>query len=323
MAEPAVTVVIPVLDEVATLGALLDDLMAQELRPAEILVVDAGSTDGTAESVRDRSRDAAPLELVVERGATPGRGRNAGIERAGTPLIATLDAGSRVGPGWLGALLGTDPGKAREVRVGVARPDAANAFEEASGWLTLRAFKTDSRPSPTGRVPLPAGRNGYLFHKADWRRAGGYPPDLPWGEDKLFLRRMMQLGLELVFVDEATVRWRPRPNLYEVYRQYRRYSQGDAMARIESRNSLLTFAIWLAGAALAAATVRGSTTAGVTLTAGMSAYLGLFALAARRDLSCAAAVAWVPAIRLAVDVAKMHGFAAGKCRIFVQRRSNT
>jgi Glycosyl transferase family 2 len=42
-----VSVVVPVRDEVDKLGALLNDLRAQSYRAAELVVVDAGSTDGT------------------------------------------------------------------------------------------------------------------------------------------------------------------------------------------------------------------------------------------------------------------------------------
>ena len=46
------SVIIPTLNEERHVGALLSDVASQSRRPDEVLVVDAGSTDGTIEVVR-------------------------------------------------------------------------------------------------------------------------------------------------------------------------------------------------------------------------------------------------------------------------------
>ena len=139
----------------------------------------------------------------------------------------------------------------------------------------------------------------------------GYPPELPWGEDKVFLRRLRAAGLEVVVVPGAVVRWRPRRSLREVYRQYRNYGRGDALARVDRQNELVTIGLYLAGAGLLVVFALGSRTAGAFLLAGAAGYLSLFVLAARRALGWDRALAWVPPLRLVVDVAKMHGFLEG------------
>jgi hypothetical protein len=58
---------------------------------------------------------------------------------------------------------------------------------------------------------------------------------------------------------------------------------------------------------LAARALAGDRRAGGALVGGAGAYLGLFTIAAARQLDDPRAVAWVPAIRLLVDVAKVHG----------------
>lgn len=300
-----IAVVVPVLDEAETLPALLADLAAQEPPLAEIVVVDAGSTDGTLELLRA----AGSVRLVEAPGATPGRGRNEGVRAATAPVIVTLDAGSRVGPGFAAALSG--PVASGTVAVGVSEPDARTAFERASGWFTLAAFKPPERPGPIAGEHLPAGRNGVGFTRDAWEAAGGYPPELSWGEDKVFLRALRVAGLDVVVVAEAVVRWRPRGTLRAVYRQYRNYGRGDALARIDRQNELVTFGIYGAGAALAVLAALGSRTAGAFLLAGAAGYVALFVLAARRSLGRDAALAWIPPLRIVVDVAKMQGFLEG------------
>jgi glycosyltransferase involved in cell wall biosynthesis len=303
-------VVIPALNEADNIGALLEDCAAQTRAPAQVVVVDAGSVDGTPEIVRERTRGWPALELAVRRGALPGAARNAGIARANAPVIATLDAGSRVGPHWLEALTAAVDGADDRLAVGRSVPDARSEFERAAGWFTLGAFKPPDGPGPVGREFLPAGRNGYCFTRATWERAGGYPDDLPWGEDKMFLRRARDAGAEVMVVPDAVVRWRPRRSLAEFYRQYARYGRGDARARIDRQNELVPLALYSFGATLALLGARGSRPARLGLAAGALGYLGLFTAAARRELSSPRALAWVPALRVTADVAKMHGFLA-------------
>ncbi len=310
MAE-AVAVVVPVLDEAESLPALLADLAAQEPPPAEIVLVDAGSTDRTLELLRAEEARLPTLRVLEAPGATPGRGRNEGVRASSTPLVVTLDAGSRVGGAFVAALSAPVAADSRAVAVGVSEPDARSAFERAAGWFTLGAFKPPERPGPIGAEFLPAGRNGVCFTREAWEAAGGYPRELPWGEDKLFLRALRTSGYAVVVVPEAVVRWRPRRSLRDVYRQYRNYGRGDALARIDRQNELVTLGLYGGGAALGVLTVLGSRTAGALLAAGAVGYLSLFVLAARRSLGADVALAWIPPLRLVVDVAKMHGFLEG------------
>jgi glycosyltransferase involved in cell wall biosynthesis len=312
-------VVVPVLDEEESLPALLADLAAQEPPPAEIVVVDAGSTDGTPALLRAETNRLPSLRVVEAPGATPGRGRNEGIRAASAARIITLDAGSRVGPGFVLALEAAADD--RHVAVGVSEPDARTAFERASGWFTLRAFKPLERPGPIAGELLPAGRNGLCFTRAAWESAGGYPSELPWGEDKVFARALRRAGCELVVVPEAVVRWRPRGSLREIYRQYRNYGRGDALAGIDRQNELVTFGIYGVGIVLTVLFALGSRTAGAFLAAGAAGYFSLFVLSARRSLGADVALAWVPPLRLVVDVAKMQGFLEGVLRGGRLRRS--
>jgi succinoglycan biosynthesis protein ExoA len=305
----SVAVVVPVLNEAASLPGLLTDLEEQLPPLAEVVVVDAGSRDGTRELLARERRRLPALAVVEADGATPGRGRNEGIAAASAGLLVTLDAGSRIGPGFVAALAAV--ADQRTVAVGVAEADARTAFDRAVGWFTLRAFKPRDRPGPVGVEFLPAGRNGFCFTRGAWEAAGGYPAELPWGEDKLFVRALREAGYELQAVPEAVVRWRPRRSLGELYRQYRNYGRGDALGRVDRQNELVTIAVYAAGAVLGVLALLGSRTAAALLAAGVAAYISVFVVAARRALGFDRALAWVPVVRVLVDVAKVHGFLEG------------
>lgn len=88
-ARPQVALVIPVLNEEKALPALVDLVNSLKPKPAEIIVVDGGSTDRTCELVR-----AAGWRLIE---TDSGRGRqiNAGAEAASARYVCVLHADTR------------------------------------------------------------------------------------------------------------------------------------------------------------------------------------------------------------------------------------
>jgi len=95
------SVVIPAKDAAGTLRRTLECLGAQQGAPEfDVIVVDDGSTDETAEIVR-----AAGVRLVQTEGVGSGQARNIGVREATGDVIAFTDADCYPTPGWLAAAL--------------------------------------------------------------------------------------------------------------------------------------------------------------------------------------------------------------------------
>lgn len=82
---PSLSIIIPTKNEAAHLPGLLASIRRQTVRPLEIIVADAQSTDATREIAR------AAGATVVE-GGLPGIGRNAGAAVARGEILLFLDA---------------------------------------------------------------------------------------------------------------------------------------------------------------------------------------------------------------------------------------
>ena len=97
---PAVSVVIPVKDDRAELESCLAALAVQTRRPDEVIVVDNGSSDGSAEIARRAG-------AIVVHCATPGipAASAAGYDRASGEVILRLDADCRPDRSWVEACL--------------------------------------------------------------------------------------------------------------------------------------------------------------------------------------------------------------------------
>ncbi|MBR2528054.1 MAG: glycosyltransferase family 2 protein [Blautia sp.] len=91
MAEPEVSVIIPVYNGEKYIEAALDSAFAQNV-PLEVIVIDDASTDRTVEKVRPYRERENFIFLQNERNEGVGRSRNKGVAAARGRYIAFLDA---------------------------------------------------------------------------------------------------------------------------------------------------------------------------------------------------------------------------------------
>jgi glycosyltransferase involved in cell wall biosynthesis len=90
--EPLVSVVIPAYNAEAFIGATLDSALQQTHRAIEVIVVDDGSSDGTAALVEAYARRDSRVRLVRQQNAGVAAARNRGIADARGDFVAPLDA---------------------------------------------------------------------------------------------------------------------------------------------------------------------------------------------------------------------------------------
>jgi len=94
-----VSIVVTVKNEAKSIAELLDSLVVQE-KPFEIIIVDANSSDGTQEIVKDYAKRYEQIKLFVHEGSR-GEGRNFGVNKAKGDIIAFTDGGCKADKNWL------------------------------------------------------------------------------------------------------------------------------------------------------------------------------------------------------------------------------
>ena len=102
MPDPAFTVVVPSYNRQALLPETLDAILSQQPPPAEVIVVDDGSTDGSVAMLGARFSGRVVVETVTNCGDLVARNVGLGLARA--PLVAFCDSDDVWQPGFLAAM---------------------------------------------------------------------------------------------------------------------------------------------------------------------------------------------------------------------------
>jgi glycosyltransferase involved in cell wall biosynthesis len=89
LTEPQISVIIPAFNRERTIGRAITSALTQTYQPAEIIVVDDGSTDRTADVVASHD---GPIRCVSQPNAGASAARNLGVKLATTPWAAFLDS---------------------------------------------------------------------------------------------------------------------------------------------------------------------------------------------------------------------------------------
>jgi rSAM/selenodomain-associated transferase 2 len=192
----ALTIVMPVLNEAAAIEAALAALAPYRERGVEVIVVDGGSNDGTAELAR-------PLATQVL--AAP-RGRasqmNAGAAAARGDVLMFLHADTQL-PEDADAL----------VLDALARSTRAwGCFDvrfDLAGLLRLVAMLMNLRSRATG---IATGDQAMFVSRAAFNQVGGFPP-IPLMEDVTLSARLKRVSRPLRLRARVTTsgrRWRQR-----------------------------------------------------------------------------------------------------------------
>ena len=170
---PTVSVIMPVLNQEAWLGAAIDSVRSQRLTDWELLIVDDGSTDSSrAVAEHYVGQDSARIRLLPAAGNRHGAAaaRNAAMAEARGRYVAFLDADD---------LYFTEK-LAEEVRMLDSAPEAAMLYGP-SLWRWQdgrRADRVDRNRHRNRNGVAPSGT--CLAHSA--RQGGGHPMYV-WGPD--------------------------------------------------------------------------------------------------------------------------------------------
>lgn len=192
----SISVVIPVYNRAGLLPMTLRSLLGQTLPADEILVVDDGSTDGSAEVAETFG---GPVRVIRQKNGGPAAARNAGFREAKGEFLHFFDSDDVALP------------NKHEVQLSALEESGADI--SYGPWVKGRFTATGFEPEDLilQQRGLPDGDliqallctwsvvpHACLFRRGIVEAVGGFPEDLFVGEDQLMFLNCLLVGAEVV-----------------------------------------------------------------------------------------------------------------------------
>jgi hypothetical protein len=194
----------------------LRSIAASEPPPAEIVLVDNGSTDGTRELIAGSYQGRVPVTGVwLSTNVGLAEARNIGVRQVSTPFIAFLDNDTIVSPTWLKAALetmethGADCAQCKLV-IGhdYRRIDSLGYLLGPFGFPRhiVRPGAIDRPEYQRPRLLFGVKAAGMVVRRQALAKAGGFDPAFfIYGEETDFCWRLLRAGGKIVFAPGSIV----------------------------------------------------------------------------------------------------------------------
>ncbi|QDT07294.1 Hyaluronan synthase [Rubripirellula lacrimiformis] len=200
---PRISVVIPAFNNAAFIQRALASVFDQGYRNTEIIVVDDGSTDGTASMLAKFSDQ---IKVIRQSNAGSAVARNVGLSEATGDYVAFLDADDWFLPGKFcqqAAILNSDP-RLGAVHSGWKIADAAGTIaQDVQPWKV--APKLDLN---TWLVFKPVKLGAMLFRRHWLQQVSGFDPELRQSQDVDLMLRLSLAGCPFRWQREPTLCYR-------------------------------------------------------------------------------------------------------------------
>ncbi|MCU1384409.1 MAG: hypothetical protein JWL71_3106 [Acidobacteria bacterium] len=241
-----VSVIVPTFNRAARLAALLEDLCAQQVGDLEyeILIVDNGSTDATAVTVREQAARDPRVRYLLERRPGASCARNAGIAAATAPILAFIDDDVRPRADWVASVhrAFADPdvdclGGRIEPRWPAQPPPWLT--NEHWGPLALQMGRGSSSRIDRDHAAACLVAANFACRASVFRELGGFSPDFRRDEDREFNLRLWRAGKRGKYVDSVVTYTEVQPErLEKTYHRAWHHVTGRSHARMGYRDSI-------------------------------------------------------------------------------------
>jgi hypothetical protein len=200
-----ISVVIPLFNKGRSVGRAVEAILAQTHTDWELIVVDDGSTDGSAQVVAGYKDPR--IRIIAQSNSGVSAARNTGLAAARSKLVAFLDADDFWDPDHL-----SDLAQAATLLPDCAFWSSAYRFVDDNGWVsecrlpksrTGRIVRIEDYFAQATKYDNPVHSSAVMVDKDVLTRLGGFPVGVKLGEDLITWAKLACAG-SLGYVGRAT-----------------------------------------------------------------------------------------------------------------------
>jgi len=226
-ASPAVSVILPVLNEEAHLAESVSAILSQDyLGVFEVILALGPSRDRTDEIARSLAERDSRIKLVSNPTGKTAAGLNVAIAASLSPVIVRVDGHAKIPSNYI-SLAVEILKKSGAVNVGgIMAAEGVSNFETAVARAMRSPFGVGTSRFHTGGVSGEVD-TVYLgvFRREAINAVGGFDERYTRAQDWELNHRLRKNGGKIYFDSRLQVTYRPRPNLKKLAKQYFQYGR--------------------------------------------------------------------------------------------------
>lgn len=232
-----VSVIVPVFNEEQTVETTLKTLLKSDHKHFEIVVVDDGSTDKTADAVRVWMKKDNRIRLVFKKNGGKASALNMGMKESNADYVVTIDGDTIILPHTITALL--QPFSDPMVDAVCGNVEVGNTHNILTSFQALEYITTqnfDRRAfDELNCISVVPGATGAWKRKKILALGGYYEDTLT--EDADLTLRLLQAGGKIVYAPEARSRTEAPATVSDLAKQRFRWSFGTFQCLYKHRGS--------------------------------------------------------------------------------------
>lgn len=284
---PAVSVILPVLNEADHLEAAVGSVLDQEFDgQLEVLLALGPSKDRTNQIAAKLAKADPRIRLVENPAGLTTVGMNLCIKQAKAEVIIRVDAHSELAPGYIkrGVELLAETGADELGGIMLAR--GRSAFQQAVAWAYSSRFGIGGAAYHVGGAAGEA-ESAYLgiFRADALARVGGYDESIIRGEDWDLAQRIKATGGLVWFSPELSVTYWPRGRFEKLIKQF--WSTGVWRGDLTRRNFAVASKRYFAPPVMVLTVAAGLVAAAFELVLGILPLAGYLAAVAALAVTAA------------------------------------
>jgi len=253
--SPRISVVVTCFNAAETIDNCIRSVTSQNYPNIEVILVDAGSTDGTTSQALKVAGNRANFKLIVDESATtPARGRNKGAGAASGEFLAFTDSDCIAEPNWLSALV--DPENWKQDVGAVGGKTVFTDIPRERGMLNALHGALGTRLGSAGSIEFYDGDHrgsakslpscNAMYSSKVFKLTGGFDESLRYCEDSCLNAHIRRAGLRLAYTPKAVIHHQHRNSTSQFVRWMFDYGTGRGVAMKRDRGAI-TFPTLLLG----------------------------------------------------------------------------